>query len=240
MDRQRLIILICCTLAFLGACWYLFAQTWGESQNRFRVGMPISVSQASKFGLLSQSQMASMSAPTMPDVRATDPLISGTTNSKVTMMVFGDFQSDLTKQEAAAMEQALNIVGPNLIQTVWRDFPDQNSHSRALATAVAVRCAAQQGKFKSMYDLVIKESQQYDDFELLRFARRAGVDEQAYSVCIKDPAIPFGIQQDLADAGNHGITEIPMLFINGTPIKGYTDAPALTAALRDALKQVSH
>lgn len=238
MNRQRLFVLILCTLAFLAASWYVFGRVWQESHTRFRVGLPVPKSILPS-DLLTPAERAAGIPPTMPDVRQTDEFISGTTSSRVTLMVFGDFQSDLSRQQALAVTQALNVIGPGLIRTVWRDLPDVQSHSRAIAAATAARCAAQQAKFNQMYTLLMTEAKAYSDMEFLQFARRSGVDEQRFTICMRDPANSFHIQQDVADASSHGITDVPTLFINGEPSVGYQDSTALTAALRGALKQAS-
>lgn len=238
MNRQRLFVLILCTLAFLGASWYVFGRVWQESHTRFRVGLPVPKS-ILPADLLTPAERAAGSSPTMPDVRQTDEIISGSTSSRVTLMVFGDFQSDLSRQQALAVTQALNVIGPNLIRTVWRDLPDPQSHSRAIAAATAARCAMQQGKFGQMYNLLMTEAKTYTDLEFLQFSRRVGVDEQKFTICMRDPAHRFRIQEDMDDAASHGITNVPTLFINGDPNIGYEDSTALTAALRGALKQAA-
>ena len=238
MNRQRLFVLILCTLAFLGASWYVFGRVWQESHTRFRVGLPVPKSILPE-DLLTPAERAAGTPPTMPDVRQTDELISGSTSSHVTLMVFGDFQSDLSQQQALAVSQALNVIGPGLIRTVWRDLPDAQSHSRAIAAATAARCASDQGKFSQMYTLLMTETKTYDDMEFLQFARRIGVDEQRFTICMRDPANSYHIQQDMDDAANHGVTNVPTLFINGDPNIGYLDSTALTAALRGALKQAA-
>jgi protein-disulfide isomerase len=238
MTRQRLFVLIICTLTFLAASWYVFGRVWQESHTRFRVGLPVPKSILPS-DLLTPAERAAGSPPTMPDVRQADEVLSGATSSKVTLMVFGDFQSDLSRQQSLAVTQALNAIGPGLIRTIWRDLPDPQAHSRAVPAAIAARCAAQQGKFGQMHQMLMTEAQAYDDLEFLRFARRIETNEQQFTICMHDPANSFHIQQDIDDAANHGITSVPTIFINGDPSVGYLDSTSLTAALRGALKQAA-
>lgn len=235
MDRQRLTLFVLIALAFTGTVALFFSQTWTESRTRFRAGLPVPRDIVPK-SLFTEEELMAGSPPVAPDIRTTDPLIAGTATGSVTVIVFGDFQSDLTHQQHTAILRAVSAVGERSVRVIWRDLPNINEHSKAMRSAVAARCAGAQGAFKAMHDLILNEASTYDDLEFLRFSRRAGVEEQAFLVCMRDPAIEFAIRQDMDDAAKHAITEIPTTFVNSQPFTGFVDEQTLTAVLRNELR----
>jgi protein-disulfide isomerase len=237
MNRQRIIIFSLLTIVFVGMTALYFRQVWNESRTRFRTGYDVP-RDILPDDLLSDTEIYVGTQPTAPNVRETDPLLAGNSQSLVTMIAFGDFQSDLCRQQATAIKDALRTtaVGDN-VRVVWRDLPIIRGHSKALPSAIVGRCAAKQGKFRQMHDLIFEQAVSYDDMEFLRFARKINLDEQDYTVCVRDPAITFSIDRDIEDALRHGVAEVPMLFINGQAFRGFTDAQTLTEILRYELSR---
>lgn len=235
MDKQRLIILLLLALAFITATAIYFTGVWNESRTRFRTGLPVPQNILPS-ELVDESLLYAGGPPQAPDVRATDFLLSGSAESPVTLIVFGDFQSELSREQAIALEDALRLVGrPQDVRVVWRDLPIVSQHSKALPAAIAARCAGAQGKFKAMHDVLFQDAAQYDEFEFLRFARKINIDDETFGVCLRDPAISFAIERDVEEAQTLAITEVPTIFVNGQPIEGYLDANRLTEILRYAL-----
>jgi protein-disulfide isomerase len=238
MNRQRLIAFSVLVLIFVGVSLLYFLRAWNESSTRFRTGLPVPQSVLQSGGLLSQTDIIPSGPPTQPNIRPDDPLLSGSASSKVTLMVFGDFQCETCKDQAAAIHEALvSVNAPADIRTVWRDYPITRIHERALAAAVAGRCAAQQGKFPRMHDALFFQSTDLSETDLLALAKAAGLRSDTFLTCLRDPAIPFRIQQDIDEAiHTHAITAVPTLFINGKPVNGYVDAGTLAAILKRELQ----
>jgi protein-disulfide isomerase len=232
MDRQRLTILLVLAFLFLGATMFYFTQAAHESKTRFRAGYPIPTNLIPQ-DLLTTDQKIPNGPPTPPDIRPTDTLLWGYTSSSVTLMVFGDFQSDTSRQQAIAIDDAVKLVsGTRTIRVIWRDFPLVSEHSKAVMLATAARCAGQENKFKEMHDLITAEAKSYDEAEVLRFVRKIGLNEHDFTICMRDPAMAFHISKDIEDAIMHGIKGVPTIFIDGFPFVGYVDSASLATILR--------
>lgn len=233
MNTQRVLLLSLLALVFVGAASLSFRQIWNESHTRFRAGLPIPKDIIPK-QLLTQAEINAGGPPIAPSVRATDPLLSGDTASLITIIEFGDYQSDLSKQQDTAITQAIAKLGkPELVRTVWRDLPNSKDHSKAIDAVIAARCAGDQGKFKAMHDLILQTSQAFDSMEFLRFARRVGIKEDVYTACTKDPKWNSTvIPNDLSLATDLAITQVPTIFINDTPYQGFTDMETIFGALK--------
>lgn len=239
MNAQRTILLSIIALAFVGASALAFRQIWDESHTRFRAGLPVPKDIIPK-QLLTQAEINAGGPPIAPEVRASDPVISGDVSSPITIIEFGDYQSDLSKQQDEAITQAIAKLGsPNAIRTIWRDLPNAAEHSKAIDAAIAARCAGEQGKFKAMHRLILQTAQTYDAMEFLRFARRAGLKEDDYLICVKDPKwASTVIPSDLSQATDLAITSVPTIFIDSIPYKGYTDADTIYGILKKTLQRI--
>lgn len=239
MEKSRLTILIIFALTLVGMTTFYFMRVWEESQTRFRAGLPIPRNLVPD-ALLTDAERMEGLPPQVPIVRTTDPLLSGGSSSDITLIVFGDFQSELSKQQAEDIRDALlSVGGKTSIRTVWRDLPNATDHSKAVIAAIAGRCAAQQEKFAGMHDLLFAEARVYDELEFIRFARKLNLKEEEFRTCLRDPAIRFAIDRDVEDAISHGISKVPTLFVEDRPIEGYTDAQTLTPILRAALQRAT-
>lgn len=238
MNRQRIILLSVFTLVFLSIATIVFLRTYTESHERFRIGLPIPKN-ILPTNLLSDAELVGNGTPQMPEIREREMTLSGTPESPVTMMVFGDFQSDLSRKQAQAIEESIaELQAESDVRVIWRDLPNLLDHSRAFISAVSARCAGEQGAFRKMHDLIFFEATNYDEMEFLRFARKINVKEEAFTICLRDPAHEFRINQDIEEAQTHAITEIPTLFINGELHEGYLDTQALITILRYHLQRV--
>lgn len=239
MDRSRLTILILFALTLVGMTTFYFMRVWDDSQTRFRTGLPVPRNLVPD-SLLTEAERAAGLPPQVPTIRATDPLLTGGASSSVTIIVFGDFQSELSKQQSADIREAIFAVGGKTsVRTIWRDLPNVADHSKAAVAAVAGRCAAKQGNFAGMHDLLFKEARVYDEMELIRFARKLNLQEEPFRTCLRDPAIRFAIDRDVEDAVSNAITNVPTIFVEDRALEGYTDAQTLTPILRAALQRAT-
>lgn len=239
MDKHRLLLLVLLVLTFVGATSLFFVRTWSESQTRFRSGLPIPRNILPD-SMLTESELNG-DMPVAPTIRPTDPVLYGSVSSPVSLIVFGDLQSDLTLQQAEAIDTAIKSVDPKnqYIGVIWRDLPGTD-HSKAIIAAIAGRCANAQGKFKKMHDLILTEGETYDDLEFLRFARRIGIDEPKFTLCVRDKANSFYLERDIEEAQNKSISKIPTIFINGQVMEGYADAQTLIATLRSEIRSLEN
>lgn len=233
MNYQRVLLLSLLSLVFVGAAMLSFRQIWDESRTRFRTGLPVPKNIIPK-QLLTQAEINAGGPPIAPAIRSTDPLLSGDAGSPITIIEFGDFQSDLSKQQDTAIFQAITKLGaPSLVRTVWRDLPNITEHSKAVDAIIAARCAGEQGKFKAMHNLILQTSQSFDELEFLRFARRINLKEETFSLCVKDPKwTSTVIPNDISQATDLAITQVPTIFINDTPYPGFTDTETIYGALK--------
>jgi len=239
MNRQRLILFSLLTLVFIGVSFLYFAHVWKDSNTRFRTGLPVPRTILPD-SLLNPDEIIPKGPPTLPELRAEDPVLAGSSKSPITMVVFGDFQCEFCGNQAQAIDEALKLVTTrDAVRVVWRDLPLTTQHPRALAAASVAQCAARQGKFKHMHDALFFDAVELSDTEFFSIASTLQLDSAALLTCLRDPAVAFRLNADIQIAREHAITSVPTTFINGKPFEGYLDAETLAAILQKQLDIVA-
>ena len=96
-------------------------------------------------------------------------------------------------------------------------------HSREVAEAA--ECAAEQGEFRRMHDLLYLKRKEWIGSKNIRvtidgYARQLGLDRTVFGRCLMNPAIAKRIQQHNALARQLGINGTPTFFVNGRRVPG--------------------
>jgi protein-disulfide isomerase len=117
---------------------------------------------------------------------------------------------------------------------VYRNFP-LPTHVFAREAALASECAARQGRFREMHELLFDASDSFGLAGWRSFAERANVSDLAsFEDCLRDPASGAAVDRDI-DAGERlGVRGTPTILVNGYRYRG-----ALTERSLDSLLTVS-
>lgn len=165
-----------------------------------------------------------------PTVRATDPQL-GPPDAKVTIIEFGDFSCDACRSAQPALSAALAQVAGS-VRLVWKDFPLDSIHPYARVRAVAARCAADQGKFWEMHDLLFSNSQATSTEQLTDLATSLALGQSTFRACLTLPATEKLVADALFEGQKAGVDGTPFFFLNGKPI-AYTPSQQEWVALID-------
>jgi hypothetical protein len=176
MNRQRIFVLLALALVFTAVSALYMANTWRDMTTRFRTGLPVPRSILPR-ELLDATEFVPAGPATLPPIRSTDPVLHGSASSTIVVAVFGDFQCR--------------------VGVVWRDYPIVSEHPKAEGAAVAAQCAARQGRFRQMHDLLFFQAKDLSDAEFLTFADQLRLNKDQFLTCMRDPAIRFSIENDL-------------------------------------------
>jgi len=167
--------------------------------------------------------------------------VAGPASAVVTLLEYGNFECIHCGQAYPIIRQVRNLL-PDDLRFVFRHFPIEQTHPHSLRAAEAAEAAGAQGKFWEMHDELFTHQTAFEDRDLMRYARRIGLDLDKFSRAMSEntflPQIQAGYEHSLFD---EHITGTPTLYLNGTRYTGATDLQTLLEAIKesDATGQVS-
>jgi protein-disulfide isomerase len=143
----------------------------------------------------------------------------------VEVIIYGDFQCPKCANLFFNVEEELLKLYGNTSKVSIEFRPINGLGDESLLAAEAALCAKDQGKFweysSALYTAWRRDGKgAYSQEELIKTAMALGLDEQAFSSCLKSGAKAAKVEaykQALVDLGE---TEIPMTYINGHKIRG--------------------
>lgn len=166
---------------------------------------------------------------------ATSAHTRGPAVAPVTLVEFSDFQCPYCRMLAARLD-SLRTEYPREVRVVFRHFP-LSSHAQAEAAAVASECAARQGRFWQMHDVLFSKQARLAEGRWAAYGKTAGVpDSAAFEACMARGDLS-AIRRDL-DAGERlGVPATPTLLINEWKLVGAPPMDSLRAYVRRAVSR---
>jgi protein-disulfide isomerase len=151
-------------------------------------------------------------ALTVP-VNAVDHAI-GPDHAPVTIVEYGDFECPNCKQAAPAVKLLFErFVGK--VRVVYRHFPLEEVHPHAMQAAQAAECAAAQGKFWQMHDLLFENQRHLKASQLRGYAEQLQLDMARYSAEMDDEIYLQRVREHMRSGDESGVRGTPTFFING-------------------------
>jgi len=109
------------------------------------------------------------------------------------------------------------------------------THPRSLRAAEAAEAAAAQGKFWQMHDELFMHQKALDDRDLIRYAKRVGLDIERFTRDLAENVflrkIQSAYEQSLFD---EHVTGTPTIYLNETRYTGATDVQSLLGAIKQS------
>jgi len=156
--------------------------------------------------------------PMREPVEAIGPQL-GPRSAPVTIVEFSDFQCPFCRRLAPVLRELARRY-PTQVRLVFRNMPLTTIHHAAERAAKAGACAAAQGKFWEMHDLMFGEQSSLSPDALKEKARRLKLDSKVFDQCLDSDSTLKSVQIDQAAAGRLGLTSTPSSFVNGRFMAG--------------------
>jgi protein-disulfide isomerase len=158
--------------------------------------------------------------------------IRGPIEAPVTVVEYGDFECPYCGRAESIVRELLNDFGE--VRYVWRHLPLSDVHPHAQLAAEASECAADQGAFWELHDLLLQNQQALRPGDLAGYAARLGLDVDRFTNDLREHAGAGRVAEDVDSADLSGVSGTPTFFINGTRHYGAYDIATLSAAVRAA------
>ena len=155
-----------------------------------------------------------------PIINDVDPSV-GAKDAKVIIVEFSDYQCSYCMEQEKVFKKIVDKYSENL-RLIWKDYPESDIDSVSWKSAVAARCAQEQGKFWEYHDLLytrIKESNVDEKF-FSDLAGEVGLKIKTFDECLSDNEIKKLIKDNILEARALDISGIPFVYINNQEVMG--------------------
>lgn len=150
----------------------------------------------------------------LPEVIPSKKIVVGNVNAPITLMEFGDYESEACAKANEAVKAILEAF-PNDVKFIFRHYPLLKIHQKAHKAAEASIAAAQEGKFWEMHNELFANRHSLGVISLKSHARDAGVKSKKILDDLINSYFGLYVQDDLKEGNKMGVTDVPAFFING-------------------------
>ena len=189
--------------------------------------------------LLTAVSPAHGQAPAPPS--SPDPLAArakGRPDAPVTVYEMSDFQCPYCRSFALTTMPLLEkeYVQTGKVRFVYVNLPLTTRHPNATAAAELAMCAARQGKFWPLHDLLFQHQDAWASRKdpapyLLALGDSAGLDHARLARCVSAKATAAEVREDAARAGAASAVSTPTFYIEGGLLEGAAPVEVFRAVL---------
>ncbi|MCU7548841.1 DsbA family protein [Chitinophagaceae bacterium LB-8] len=165
-------------------------------------------------------------------------IVVGEKDAPVTLMMFGDYESQACAKAHKAVKELLEVF-PQEVKFIFRHFPLLKIHQKAHKAAEASLAAAQEGKFWEMHNELFANRNRLGTISLKEHARAVGVKSKKILDELINSYYGVYVQDDLREGIALGIRDVPAIFINGAPFTGEPTTKNLTIMIQSLLGRTS-
>ena len=142
----------------------------------------------------------------------------GPEDAAVTIVEFSDFECPHCSKAPAELHMVYQEF-PDKVRIVFRQYPLWMIHPHSPKAAEASLCAAKQGKFWEMHNLLFSGQDKLGNEGLKEKASQLGLDREAFDACLDSGSCSAAVERDLEEGSIAGISATPAIFINGRPVE---------------------
>lgn len=149
--------------------------------------------------------------------------VTGATESKVTLIEYGDFQCPACKSYHPVLQQLKEEYGDR-VTFQFRHFPLTQIHPNAFIGARAAEAAGKQGKFFEMHDLLFENQEAWSTAPnptvvLENYAEQLGLNVDQFKTDMNSAEVAATINADAKAAQAAGGNSTPTFVLNDTRIE---------------------
>ena len=141
--------------------------------------------------------------------------VLGLAGAHATVVEYGDFECPIYRQAAPAVKLLLQRFSDQA-RFAYRHFPLEDPHPHALLAAEAAECAASQGKFWEMHDLIFENQDHLELADLHGYARRLRLDMIRFTKELEGHEHLHVVREHMEGGRRSHIRATPGFFVNGT------------------------
>ncbi len=160
--------------------------------------------------------------------------IRGSINAPITLVEYGDYECPYTGMAYPIIKKIMKQFGDK-IYIVFRNFPLNDIHAHAQHAAEASEAAAAQEKFWQMHDYLFEHQKALDDYHLLEYAQKVGLDIDRFKKEMSGHIYALVINESLRNGIDSGVEGTPTFFVNGVHYEDSLDLDTFSHVLKKNL-----
>src|SRR5579871_2199206 len=177
-----------------------------------------------------------MKAKDPVEIISTKEIFVGDPKAPVTLMQYGDYESEACAKVNEVVEKLLKQF-PGKLRFNFRHFPLTKIHQHAMKAAEASLGAAQEGKFWEMHTMLFAHRRRLGAISLREYAKDVGVVNKKFLDDLVNSTYGWSVKSDLLEGLDKGVRDVPAFFINGELFTGKPTFDNLSKGIVAALKQ---
>jgi protein-disulfide isomerase len=159
----------------------------------------------------------------------------GRLDAPVTLVEYGDFQCPICKLAFPAVKLLLRRHAGEIC-FVYRHFPLETLHPLALMAAEAAECAASQGQFWEMHDVLFENQPRLQRTQLDEYAGRLKLDRSRFAAELDTHAHAGTIRGHIESGVMSNVHGTPGFFVNGRIVDASYGMRSIFDAVDTALR----
>ncbi len=156
----------------------------------------------------------------------------------MTLVEYGDYECPYCGAAYPIVKEVQSRMGDRL-RFVFRNFPITTSHPHAEQAAETAECAAAQGRFWEMHDLLYENQARLRDPDLHGYAESLGLDVDRFDRELAGHIHAARVREDFMSGARSGVNGTPTFYINGVRHDDSYDLETMLAALERAVAAVT-
>ncbi len=169
----------------------------------------------------------------VPEVSIVNPE-RGNESAAITIVEFGDYQCEACRDLSASLD-TIRREFPDDVRLVWKDLPNDSLHTEAVPSAIAARCAQEQGAFWTYQELLFTQMNLLGSSTYTAIAQALELNLDRFNRCVSSRAPLPKIQRDYEEALALSLTATPTIFINGERYVGAISTNELRSIIQNLL-----
>ncbi|WP_132054552.1 DsbA family protein [Pseudocnuella soli] len=174
----------------------------------------------------------------IPEIIEPRDIVVGNPNAPVTIMEFGDYESEACMQANEVVKELLEYY-EGQVNFVFRHFPLTKVHQRAHKAAEAAVAAGQEGKFWEMHQALFANRRNLGIISLKSYAREVGVTGKRFLEDLMNGTYGWQVQGDLQEGLKMGVRDVPHFFINNKSFDGTWSTRNVKTHINHLLQEVA-
>jgi protein-disulfide isomerase len=160
--------------------------------------------------------------PTRATLNLEGTQMLGSKDAPITMVEFTDYQCPFCRQfhSTAFNDLKKNYIDTGKVRFYSRDLPLDSLHPNAIRAAQAARCAADQGQFWALRNVMGSNPDKLDLDHILGFATDLKLDVLAFRTCVESEKYKAAVQNDVLEAMKIGAQATPTFVIGKSTPQG--------------------